>query len=77
LKFLKFVFNESSFFKKYNSRRNVWRLSGGRHRCVMYGGTGVRYFSGWETHWVPLTHGDVVEAVTHCAEFYTDGFSQS
>ena len=32
----------------------------------MYGGTGVRYVSGWETHWVPLTHGDVVEIVTHC-----------
>ena len=32
----------------------------------MYGGTGVHYVSGWETHWVPLTHGDVVEIVTHC-----------
>ena len=31
----------------------------------MYSGTGVYYVSGWETHWVPLTHGDVVEIVTN------------
>ena len=31
----------------------------------MYGGTGVCYVSGWETNWVPLTHGDVVEIVTN------------
>ena len=43
----------------------------------MYYGTGVRYVSGWETHWVPLTHGVVAEVVTHWAECYTDGFSQS
>ena len=28
-------------------------------------GTGVSYVSGWETHWVPLTYGDVVDFVTH------------
>ena len=31
----------------------------------MYGGTGVHYVSGWETHWVPVTHWCVVEIVTH------------
>ena len=43
----------------------------------MYGGTGVRYVRGWETHWVPLTHGDVAEVVTHRSECYTGGFSPS
>ena len=43
----------------------------------MYGGTGVRYVSVWETRWVPLTHEVVAEVVTHWAECYTDGFSQS
>ena len=75
--FLKFVFNESLFFKKDNSRRNVWRLSDGRNRCVMYGCTVVCYVSGRETHWVLLTHGVVAEVVIHWAECYTDGFSQS
>lgn len=51
--------------------------SDGRNRCVMYGGTGVCYVSGWETHWVLLTHGVVTEVVTHWAVCYTDGFSQS
>ena len=32
----------------------------------MFGGTGVHYVSGWETHCVPLIQGDVVEIVTHC-----------
>ena len=35
----------------------------------MYGSMGVHYVSGWETHWAPLTHGDVVEIVTNCGMY--------
>ena len=46
------------------SRRNVWRPSDGRNRCVWYGVVVVRCVGGLEIYWVLLIHGVVAEVVT-------------